>query len=678
MGRMDGIFVAFHNTQRIFGFQYIPLSEMDLALHGTDDTLLGNQEFKASLKLLNEILNRATKKWPEQSLRLHFETRTSVGAPFMYIFAKPTTADEIAAVQNAGKASVEAFEKNILGLVKRAAEDDVVDTAENEDMNNEELDQAAPSPTQDIDSFTAWQEARQMVEEAMGDDELGVGLVREAIGDALEQSGILRARSLEESHEYVNALLGALTERAPSSHADAAAIDPNEEAIADEDELEEQVTTQTQEELDQTSSSVPLPSKEDLKNVHPEQKNAEDSAPAQPTEDACETQSCGSQAASTENITEEPPTNEPRELEEDVEEDMEEEEEEDDYEEASETELENDTEAKESTEDGASSSLEPLKSLIMRMARRIHESPISDAEMDSPMDDASKLKEFERILGRLISQSRIEKKPGSESGDTLSDQTHLSESDPLDGTSADIPKSSEVASTPDLQKEGAQPAIDKEPQPDQTAEDPELLGLTLTIKNKVNGSYVDRPTKLEKGHDWIVEYEIEEINQPRALKIYEQLKERRRKEFYDTGDKESEWYKMFKGNLAKLTKKGRRFREKEMRTTEGQPMYMVGVDEPLQWGDVFHRQPRDFQALEEEPNDQQEEDQVSELKEVLDTLDEGHADSGVQEKEGAKEGSSEQNEEDQGTELNEVCDTVAEEHADSGIREREGAKEGGS
>ncbi|KAI0446660.1 mitochondrial protein Pet127-domain-containing protein [Xylaria telfairii] len=629
MGRMDGIFVAFHNTQRIFGFQYIPLSEMDLALHGTDNTLLGDQEFKASLKLLNEILNRATKKWPEQSLRLHFETRTSVGAPFMYIFAKPTTPDEIEAVQNAGRASVEAFEKKILGLIKRADEDDVADTAENEDMNNEELDQTAPSPTQDMDSFTAWQEARQMVEEAMGDDELGVGLVREAIGDALEQSGILRPRSLEESHEYVNALLGALTERVPSSQTDAAAIDPNEEAIIDEDELEEQVTTQTREELDQTSFSAPLSSKEDLENVDPEQKNAEDSALAQPTEDVCETESRSSRAASTENITEEPQTNEPRELEEDVEEDMEEEEE-DDYEEASEIELESDIEAKESTEDGASSSLEPLKSLIMRMARRIHESPISDTSMESPMDDASKLKEFERILGRLISQSRIDK-PESESSDTLSDQNRLSESVPLDGTSADSPKSSEVASTPDLQEEGTQPAVDKEPRSEQEAEDPELLGLTLTIKNKVNGAYVDRPTKLEKGHDWTVEYEIEEIKQPRAQKIYGQLKERRRKEFFDTGDKDTEWYKMFSGNLAKLTNKGRQFREKEMRMTEGQPMYMVGVDEPLQWGDVFHRQPRDFQALEEEPNDQQEEDQKSELKEVCDTVAEEHTDSGAEE-----------------------------------------------
>lgn len=64
MGRMDGIFVAFHNTDRIFGFQYISLAEMDSTLHGQWDTTLGDQEFKLSISLLNDILNKATKKYP--------------------------------------------------------------------------------------------------------------------------------------------------------------------------------------------------------------------------------------------------------------------------------------------------------------------------------------------------------------------------------------------------------------------------------------------------------------------------------------------------------------------------------------------------------------------------------------------------------------------------------------
>ena len=65
MGRMDGIFVAFHNVERIFGFQYISLSEMDSTIHGQWDTTIGDQEFKLSLDLLNKVLDRATKKFPK-------------------------------------------------------------------------------------------------------------------------------------------------------------------------------------------------------------------------------------------------------------------------------------------------------------------------------------------------------------------------------------------------------------------------------------------------------------------------------------------------------------------------------------------------------------------------------------------------------------------------------------
>lgn len=72
MGRMDGIFVAFHNVQRIFGFQYISLPEMDLALHGGKfATTIGDQEFRLSLGLLNQVLDRVTEKFPESVSNLY-------------------------------------------------------------------------------------------------------------------------------------------------------------------------------------------------------------------------------------------------------------------------------------------------------------------------------------------------------------------------------------------------------------------------------------------------------------------------------------------------------------------------------------------------------------------------------------------------------------------------------
>src|SRR5436853_2216511 len=66
MGRMDGIFVAFHNTEQIFGFQYVSLPELDSTLHGTWDTTIGDEEFKLSLHLMNKVMDRATEKFPQQ------------------------------------------------------------------------------------------------------------------------------------------------------------------------------------------------------------------------------------------------------------------------------------------------------------------------------------------------------------------------------------------------------------------------------------------------------------------------------------------------------------------------------------------------------------------------------------------------------------------------------------
>ena len=77
MGRMDGIFLAYHNIERIFGFQYLSLSEMDQVLHGQTDTCLGDQEFKLSIGLMEELLNRATEKFPETVSIVISSTRTS-------------------------------------------------------------------------------------------------------------------------------------------------------------------------------------------------------------------------------------------------------------------------------------------------------------------------------------------------------------------------------------------------------------------------------------------------------------------------------------------------------------------------------------------------------------------------------------------------------------------------
>ncbi|RAH42951.1 Pet127 family protein [Aspergillus brunneoviolaceus CBS 621.78] len=140
VGRMDGIFVAFHNIERIFGFQYISLNEMDKALHGQFKLDLGDREFELSIQLWNDILNRVTKAFPKQSLRFHFETRGNrPGAkPHMYIFAEPVTADEIAAIQNKNKEAIDAYQKRVLNLPDEPVVESAKDEGEDEAVEDED------------------------------------------------------------------------------------------------------------------------------------------------------------------------------------------------------------------------------------------------------------------------------------------------------------------------------------------------------------------------------------------------------------------------------------------------------------------------------------------------------------------------------------------------------------
>jgi hypothetical protein len=73
IGHMDGILVAYHNTRKIFGFQYISREEMDSRLFGS--TKLGDEVFRNALVMFESILDQATQKYPEQTLRLSFDTK---------------------------------------------------------------------------------------------------------------------------------------------------------------------------------------------------------------------------------------------------------------------------------------------------------------------------------------------------------------------------------------------------------------------------------------------------------------------------------------------------------------------------------------------------------------------------------------------------------------------------
>ena len=64
IGNMAGIFVAYHNTARIFGFQYISLLEMDRCLFGRRGA--GKEVFLRCIWLMEMLYKHITACFPKK------------------------------------------------------------------------------------------------------------------------------------------------------------------------------------------------------------------------------------------------------------------------------------------------------------------------------------------------------------------------------------------------------------------------------------------------------------------------------------------------------------------------------------------------------------------------------------------------------------------------------------
>lgn len=64
IGNMDGVLVAYHNTARIFGFQYVSLDEMDICLFGRKGA--GERVFLRCVHLMELLYKEIAKCFPDQ------------------------------------------------------------------------------------------------------------------------------------------------------------------------------------------------------------------------------------------------------------------------------------------------------------------------------------------------------------------------------------------------------------------------------------------------------------------------------------------------------------------------------------------------------------------------------------------------------------------------------------
>ena len=156
---------------------------------------------------------------------------------------------------------------------------------------------------------------------------------------------------------------------------------------------------------------------------------------------------------------------------------------------------------------------------------------------------------FDRIIAELSAEAKArddQKDPQVEQhdGDMTKDTAHSiqAESDPGTG---DSESPSEVKSEPASDGEGSSG---------------ELLGMVITVRNKVDGKMVDRPHGTYK--TWSVGYSVTELESEKAWKVYRQLKGRRSNALKTDPDKRHRSrYTMFDGNLKKATSRGKLMRE---------------------------------------------------------------------------------------------------------------------
>ncbi|KIM89261.1 hypothetical protein PILCRDRAFT_218764 [Piloderma croceum F 1598] len=88
IGNMDGVIVAYHNTARLFGFQYIPLDEMDTCLFGSKSR--GDRVFQKCVGLLEQVADEIIGVFPEQSIQCTFETNEKSGS---HVWVEPSEWD---------------------------------------------------------------------------------------------------------------------------------------------------------------------------------------------------------------------------------------------------------------------------------------------------------------------------------------------------------------------------------------------------------------------------------------------------------------------------------------------------------------------------------------------------------------------------------------------------------
>ena len=111
-----------------------------------------------------------------------------------------------------------------------------------------------------------------------------------------------------------------------------------------------------------------------------------------------------------------------------------------------------------------------------------------------------------------------------------------------------------------------------------TSHSSDILALTLTIRNKVNGKFVLRPERLTAKDKWTIEYSLNEVDtETRARALYQACQARRKKK-YDKMETKSDEENItgYLQRLRELSMQGRKWRARQDEEDTKKPVQILG------------------------------------------------------------------------------------------------------
>ena len=122
-------------------------------------------------------------------------------------------------------------------------------------------------------------------------------------------------------------------------------------------------------------------------------------------------------------------------------------------------------------------------------------------------------------------------------------------------------------------------SIDQEnTQADSQSTSSDILAMTLTLRNKVNGKFVLRPENLTAKDKWSIEYSLVEVStQMRAQALYRACQQRRKKKLdAPMMAEDAEVITGYLRNLRNISTKGKKWREEQDKMDSKRPVQVLG------------------------------------------------------------------------------------------------------